>query len=181
VRASTTIGNVGRSLSRQVSRNESIRSTQRSPFSFRDHASVESPTCRTLSLVENEMGNLHLDFRKFDMLVRVVRSLMGKFMVSANTFLGRYRHHLGGLKKVLLVALMSFDCSRFALALRFPLCFLVGHIRRRRAIGVLRVLSKLRQQFLYLSLQQLDQVKLNDDELLHSRRSLPPISFRDLT
>jgi len=55
---------------------------------LRRHTLADPSASRTLPSWKNEMGNLHLDFGKLDVLMRVVGFVVGKFGIAAHTQLG---------------------------------------------------------------------------------------------
>ena len=74
----------------------------------------------TLAFLQKEMCNLHLDFRKFDVLMRIKHAQILKLLASAVTRIGRHWHNLGRWQKRLPMSFMALFGSRFSRSLGFP-------------------------------------------------------------
>ena len=133
-----------------------------------------------VSRIENEMGNLHLNFGKLDMLMSMERSQTSEFLTPAPTWFGCYGDCLGRLKKRLLASLVPLFGSGLAFPFRFlSFCSLLRWVRRRRAVRVLRVLPNPCLQFFNAIDQLPNDFMLSQNQGPHRRWRLFPIFVRN--
>ncbi len=95
-------------LSNKVSKPWSISDLE----TLRNHVLTDLSASPAFALLQNEMSNLLLDFRKFDMLVTVEHSQVLKFLTSAVTRIGSHWHYLAGGQKQLPMSFVALFGSR---------------------------------------------------------------------
>ncbi len=116
------------------------------------------------------MRDLHLNFGKLDMLMRVKRFQVPEFPAPARTSIRWHGPCPGRLKKRLLGSLVPLLGAGFALFFGFvSLCPLLGWVRRRWLVGVLRVLPKPGFQFFDAFGEFRDDLLLSQEQGPHGR------------
>ena len=105
------------------------------------------------SLMQNEMSDLHLNRRKLGFLVGVVRRGNRKIGVAALALPWFHGNHFLRRKKSLMIAFMTFPCSRFAFCSFLQGSLFIRAVRGRRAIRVPGVLIQPCAKFFNLLFQ----------------------------
>jgi hypothetical protein len=90
---------------------------------------------RALTLVELKMGDLHLDFGKLNMLMRVERLQVPKFLTAAHAWFGGHRDGFGRLQKRLPAALVALFTAGLTLSLGFSFSSLFAGAYPTREVG----------------------------------------------
>jgi hypothetical protein len=125
------------------------------------------------------MGNLHLDFGEFNLLMGVEASQVFKLLTSALTPFRRYRNLFGRCQKRLLMPFVAFLGSGFARSLRFSLVSLVWRVRGGWATRILRILTKPGFKLFYALDQLSNGFTLLQDQCPYRWRRLLPVLFAD--
>jgi hypothetical protein len=142
------------------------------PETIGNHTLADFSASRALSLHNREMGDLHLDFGKLDVLMNVELFEVPKFLTSEIARLGRHLHHFGGFQERLPMPFVAMFGSGLAFSFRFSLLSLVRRVRGRRAVRIVRILSKLGFQFFHAFHKLCDYLLLPQYERLDAGRRL---------